>query len=185
MNFLLKVTVFIAVSAGFAWISRISLRTPRSHGFYRFFAWEAILTLILLNLDHWFYRPFSLNQVLSWVLLTASLFLLIPGVLLLRQAGKKGSRRSDPGLYDFEKTTELVTTGIYSYIRHPLYSSLLFLAWGVFIKHLSWLGISLASLASLFLWVTARMEELENKAYFGPAYERYMQQTRMFIPFLF
>lgn len=184
MNFQLKAIVFLTASLGIAWISRSSLGKVRSHGFYRFFAWEAILALILLNLDRWFYQPFRINQLVSWVLLIASLFLVILGVQLLRKAGKSDEKRRDPALVGIEKTTELVTSGVYAYIRHPLYSSLLFLTWGVFFKKLSWLGFSLAGLATLFLWLTARMEEVENIAYFGPVYERYMERTRMLIPFL-
>jgi protein-S-isoprenylcysteine O-methyltransferase Ste14 len=50
-----------------------------------------------------------------------------------------------------EKTTILVTTGAYRYIRHPLYSSLLFLAWGIFFKAPSWPG-GLLALAATFFW---------------------------------
>jgi protein-S-isoprenylcysteine O-methyltransferase Ste14 len=78
-----------------------------------------------------------------------------------------------------------VTVGAFRYIRHPLYSSLLFLAWGVFFKHPSWVGLFLAGIATFFLTMTARIEEAENMAFFGTAYESYMKQTRMFIPFLF
>ena len=46
-----KLFVFVVVSAVIVYVSRASLRVPRSHGFYRFFAWEVILALTLLNLD--------------------------------------------------------------------------------------------------------------------------------------
>ena len=35
------------------WLSRKSLRHPGRHGFYRFFVWEAILGLIVLNRYPW------------------------------------------------------------------------------------------------------------------------------------
>ena len=47
-------------------------RQPRSHGFYRFFAWEAILGLFLLNVDFWFRDPFAWYQIIAWTLLFAS-----------------------------------------------------------------------------------------------------------------
>jgi protein-S-isoprenylcysteine O-methyltransferase Ste14 len=103
----------------------------------------------------------------------------------LRMVSKSARERSNPALMDFERTTELVTVGVFRYIRHPLYSSLLFLAWGVFFKHPSWVGLFLAGIATFFLTMTARIEEAENMAFFGTAYESYMKQTRMFIPFLF
>lgn len=185
MPFQFKVIVFMVASAGLAWGTRSSLRSLRSHGFYRLFAWESILILILLNLDYWFYEPFSPRQIISFLLLSVCTYLVIHGVLLLRKVGKPDNKRSDPSLIGIEKTTELVTVGAYRYIRHPIYSSLLFLAWGAFFKHPSWAGISLAVAATFFLTMTARTEEAENIRYFGEAYQNYMKKTRMFIPFLF
>lgn len=185
MTFQFKVIVFIVASIGIAWVSQASLRNFRSHGFYRFFAFESILAFILLNLDYWFYAPFSIPQIISWLLLIISLFLVIHGVQLLRVVGKPDSKRSDLSLIGIEKTTELVTVGAYRYIRHPLYSSLLFLAWGVFFKRPSWVGVSLAVITTFFLTMTAKMEEAENIRFFGVAYQSYMKQTKMFIPFLF
>jgi protein-S-isoprenylcysteine O-methyltransferase Ste14 len=66
-----------------------------------------------------------------------------------------------------------------------MYSSLLFLAWGVFLKDLSWLSAILALAATVFLVATAKMEEAENIRFFGPAYQTYIRQTKRFIPFLF
>ena len=85
----------------------------------------------------------------------------------------------------WEKTTTLVTVGAYHYIRHPMYSSLLFAAWGLFFKAPSWAGASLALAASLLLVVAARIEEAEDLRYFGAAYQEYMEKTKRFIPFLF
>jgi len=185
MPFQVKVIVFIVASVGIAWVSWPSLRDFRSHGFYRFFAFESILALVLLNLDYWFYKPFSPHQIISWLLLIVSLFLVIHGFQLLHRVGKPDSERNDPSLVGIEKTTELVTVGVYRYIRHPLYSSLLFLAWGVFFKWPSWLGGGLAAIATVFLVATSKVEEAENIRFFGSAYQMYMKKTKMFIPFLF
>jgi protein-S-isoprenylcysteine O-methyltransferase Ste14 len=166
-------------------VSWPSLRNFRSHGFYRFFVWEAILVLILLNLDYWFYALFSIHQLISWLLLIISIFLVVHGVQLLHAVGNPDDERTDPSLIGIEKTTELVTVGAYQYIRHPLYSSLLFLAWGTFFKHLSWIGVGLAVLATFFLTMTAKVEEREDVGFFGDVYRDYMKQTKMFVPFLF
>jgi len=167
-------------------VSRASLRFPRSHGFYRFFAWEFILALILLNLELWFRDPFSIHQIISWLLLIVSIFLVMHGVHLLRIIGKPDTeRREDGPMIGIEKTTTLVTAGAFKYIRHPLYSSLLFLGWGVFFKDPSWLGSALVLTATTFLVATAKVEEAENIRFFGSDYQTYMKQTKMFIPFLF
>ena len=166
-------------------ISRASLRSPHSHGFYRFFAWEFILALIILNIDVWFADPWSWHQILSWVLLVVSLVPLAFGVRSLVARGKPTQHREgEPQLLAFEKTSSLVTTSIYHYIRHPLYSSLLFLAWGVFFKVPGWLGGGLALAATVFLVATAKADEAECLRFFGLDYAEYMKHSKRFIPFL-
>jgi len=168
------------------YISRISLRAPRSHGFYRFFAWEYILGLFLLNMSFWFFKPFAWNQIIAWVLLIVSLIPLGFGIHFLRTKGRPAEKRAgDDSLLAFEKTTALVTSGVYKYIRHPLYSSLFLLTWGIFFKHFSVAGFSLAIAAVIFLVFTAKADEMECLHFFGSAYNEYMKKTKMFIPFIF
>lgn len=182
----IKLIIFALVTVGLAYLSRASLRVPRSHGFYRFFAWELIVALVLLNEDKWFHEPLALRQITSWLFLTASTFLVLHGIRLLRIIGKPDSQREgDVPLIGIEKTTALVTAGAFKYIRHPIYSSLLFLAWGAFFKDPSWLGGSLAVATTALLTATAKVEEAENVQFFGAAYQEYMKQTKMFVPFLF
>jgi protein-S-isoprenylcysteine O-methyltransferase Ste14 len=66
-----------------------------------------------------------------------------------------------------------------------MYSSLLFLTWGVLFKDLSWLSGIFALAATVFLVSTAKAEEAENIRFFGTSYQTYIKQTKMFIPFLF
>jgi len=185
----LRVILFVGLSAALANVSRASLKDARSHGFYRFFAWECILGLFFLNFisfQQWFGDPFSVRQLISWFLLIACIVPAAHGVHLLRTQGKPDARRPhDAPLVWIEKTTQLVTTGAFKYIRHPLYSSLLLLAWGVFFKHPSWLGGGVVLGATGFLLATAKVEEAENVRYFGTAYQAYMRHTKMFIPFVF
>jgi protein-S-isoprenylcysteine O-methyltransferase Ste14 len=181
----IKMMAFVVATAGMVYVSRASLAVPRAHGFYRFFASESILALALLNADSWFRDPLSWHQLTSWCLLAISVFLVVHAVRLLKQIGKPNSQRNETALIGFERTTALVTAGAYQYIRHPMYSSLFFLAWGIFFKTPSWLDALLSVVATLLLVATARVEEAENIRFFGSAYQAYMQQTKMFIPFLF
>jgi protein-S-isoprenylcysteine O-methyltransferase Ste14 len=177
--------IFLAASAGILYLSWRALRTPGSHGFYRFFAWEAILALLLLNAPVWFSDPTSIHQLLSWGFLVVSLLLLVPGVLQFLRTGKPAAKRQDETLMAFEKTSVLITTGIYRYLRHPLYGSLLFLAWGIALKDLDWTTGVLVAVATVLLDRTARADERECVDYFGPAYGEYMKGTKRFIPFLY
>ena len=182
---IIKLAIFVIASAALAFVSRASLLAPRSHGFFRFLAWESILALFVLVSDPWFRDPFSALQVISWLLMCISAFLVIHGVYLLRRLGTPAKERQGEPLLAFEKTTKLVTKGAYQYIRHPLYSSLLFLTWGIFFKHPTPLTAAMALVASVFLVVTAKADEAECIRFFGSSYEQYMKRTRMFIPFLF
>jgi len=177
--------VFGIGSVPIIWISRSSLRRRDAHGFYRFFAFEIILGLAALNVGAWFRDPFSPRQLISWVLLLASLLLAVHGFTLLSRVGKPDRTIEDPARLGIEKTTHLVRSGAYRFIRHPLYASLLALAWGVFLKAPSWLGLGLAALATGALYLTARVEERENLRNFGAEYADYMRETRGFIPFVF
>ena len=177
--------VFLIGSVPIIWISRASLRDRNAHGFYRFFAFEAILGLIALNLPAWFRDPFSRRQLISWALLMASLLLAVHGFTLLRGAGRPDHTIEDPTRLGVEKTTRLVRSGAYRFIRHPLYASLLALAWGAFLKTPSWLGALLVAIATAGVYLTARVEERENLRNFGTEYAEYMRETRMFIPFVF
>jgi protein-S-isoprenylcysteine O-methyltransferase Ste14 len=175
---MIRIIIFAVISGGFIWWSWPFLCNPRSHGFFRFFAFESILALILLNVGQWFQNPLSAHQIVSWVLLGASLFIAVHGFYVLSKIGKAKN-------YNIEDTTALVMVGAYQYIRHPLYSSLFFMGWGVFFKNTSFLGIILVVATSAFVTATAKVEEQENLRKFGTDYAKYMKQTKMFIPFFF
>ncbi len=182
--FAIKLILLVAGTIGIVWVSRSALRDVHSHGLYRFFAWEIILILFVLNINFWIIDPFSFRQVLSWILLILSLVLILQGVIMFRRRGNIDRNRHAPALVGIEKTTQLVTSGVYQTIRHPFYSSLLFLVWGIFLKRISWIGALLGAAATIFLIITAKLEELENIEFFGEQYIAYMQKTKMFIPYI-
>src|ERR1035437_7563788 len=102
---MLKLLTLIAATAVLAFVSRASLRVPGSHGFYRFFAWELILVLVVLNADSWVGAPPTLDQIVGGILMNISLLLVIIGYLSLRQFGGQNENRDDSPLLLFEKTT--------------------------------------------------------------------------------
>jgi protein-S-isoprenylcysteine O-methyltransferase Ste14 len=169
-------TVFIGTAAilTFSWF--YSVKYGRYHGIPRFFAFESIFILVLLNLHLWFNDPFSLKQIISWILLILSAYYGIAGFYLLSRHGRAGR--------NIEETTVLVKAGVYRYIRHPLYFSLLLLGTGVMMKDPSAVQIILGVVNLTALWFTARIEEKEMIAKFGDAYCEYMNETKMFIPFI-
>lgn len=176
---------FVIVSSALLYISRGAIMRPRSHGFYRFFAVECIFGLIWINLPVWGDAPLlSPNQFLAQVLLVTSIWLPLHAARRLRRLGQPSSTRNDGALIGFEKTTRLVTTGAFRYIRHPMYTALLCLAWGVFLQRFTWLGLLLVLASTALLFVTAKREEKECIEHFGDAYGDYMRRTHRFVPYL-
>lgn len=173
MNYLILIagTVFIIL---FSWF--LSLKHGRYHGIPRFFAFESILILLLLNIKVWFKDPFSFHQVVSWILLISSFYPAIDGYILLKRQGRPDS--------NFENTSRLVKTGIYHYIRHPLYLSLFLLGTGILLKNPASLQLILGIIITLALFLTAKVEEKEMIRKFGDEYRDYMKETKMFLPFL-
>jgi len=106
-------------------------------------------------------------------------------VYTLRKYGRPVEKRGDEALIAFEKTSQLVTRGVYRYIRHPMYSSLLFLAWGIFCKDPGWIAGMLAVVTTGLLVATARADEMECVKFFGAAYVAYKKRTKMFVPYVF
>lgn len=140
--------------------------------------------MIIINAPHWFVFPIPIQQVVSWLLLVISIILVVSGVVLLRSAGKAVAPSEESPMFEWENTDKLVTTGIFRYIRHPMYSSLLFLAWGALLKSITIGTLILTGVATLALVVTAKAEEAENLARFGMEYQKYIRRTRLFVPFL-
>src|SRR5574340_553034 len=180
MSQVLKIVFFAFGTGIILWVSWPSLRTPFTRGFYRTFVFESILVMFLLAVDAWFVDPFNLRQIISWIFLIVSVVMIVAGVRMFYTRGKISRERRDPTLVGIEKTTELVTTGIYRFIRHPFYSSLLFLAWGIFLKDVSFTASVLTAAVTVLLIIIANMEEIENLQYFGESYRVYMQNTRKF-----
>jgi protein-S-isoprenylcysteine O-methyltransferase Ste14 len=159
---LVRLVVFLLGSYGIIRLSMPSLRDPQSRRFHRALAFEILLVLFLINIPAWLYNPFSPLQLASWILLIGSALLAIHGFTVL---GRRG-RPSGP----VESTTVLVTSGMYRYIRHPLYASLLYLGWGICLKRVTALTAALALAVTLFLFLTAKIEERENVDKFGSDY---------------
>lgn len=171
--------LFVALSGAFVVISRNALLHPGSHGFFRFFAAEFTLLLALMN------RIPVGDHTVPQILLIVSAALALLGFTDLRRFGKPSDRRKDQNLLAFERTTELVTRGIYRHIRHPMYASLIALGWAFFFRDPSWIAALLALLATAFYYLTARADEAECVDYFGQPYAEYMARTSRFLPHLF
>ena len=96
-------------------------------------------------------------------------------VYLGRNWGMPMSVREEP---------ELVTTGPYAFVRHPIYTGILLAVAGTTL--VEWFpGIVLLPASLAYFIYAAKTEERSMKQQFPGAYSAYMQRTKMLIPFLF
>jgi protein-S-isoprenylcysteine O-methyltransferase Ste14 len=166
-------TLFLLV---FSWAA--SIREKRLHGYPRFFAFESVFVLVLLNVPAWFRHASSPVQILSWVFLAASIIIAAAGFLSLLKYGKPRNR-------NLEETMRLVTCGIFRFIRHPMYASLIYMGIGVFLKGMRPVTAIVLAVDLAACIITAAMEEREMVSKFGVEYTAYMKTTKRFIPFVF
>ncbi|MEK6782244.1 MAG: isoprenylcysteine carboxylmethyltransferase family protein [Bacteroidota bacterium] len=179
-----RIIIFVIVSIPITIISWRTLYKIKSHGFFRYFSWECIVWLFVSNYRYWFDNPLSITQLFSWSLLFVSGYLVIAGMMKLKEKGKQERNSNRKTLYPFEQTTELIETGIYKYVRHPLYSSLLFLTWGIFLKNTTIELLVVTILSSTFLYLTAIFDEKECIIFFGDKYTEYMKRSKRFLPYI-
>jgi protein-S-isoprenylcysteine O-methyltransferase Ste14 len=173
MNYpvLISGTIIIIV---FSWF--LSIKHKRYHGIARFFSFESIFLLVMLNYSAWFIDPFSLLQIISWVTLILSGYVGILGFYILKKHGKADT--------NFENTSVVVKESIYEYIRHPLYFSLFLVGTGVMIKDPQPAQLVLGFVNLVAVYLTALIEEKEMISKFGNQYSEYMKETKMFIPYI-
>jgi protein-S-isoprenylcysteine O-methyltransferase Ste14 len=77
---------------------------------------------------------------------------------------------------------ELVTRGLYRYVRHPLYTAGLAFLW--LSPAMSWNGLAFSLGLSAYLVIGAYFEERKLLREYGQAYADYRRRTPMLIPFL-
>ena len=88
MNYIAIITGTVLIIL-FSWF--LSIKYKRYHGIARFFAFESVFILVLLNLKVWLTNQFSFMQIISWILLMLSAYVVITGYLLLKRNGKPDS----------------------------------------------------------------------------------------------
>jgi protein-S-isoprenylcysteine O-methyltransferase Ste14 len=171
-----KAIIFTVLSAVIVLKFRKELLAFRSHGPYMFVAAEGLLLLFIFNGRSLFDDPFTVRQIFSWALMIVSAALAVLGFSGLKKYGR--------AVHDWENTTRLVREGVFRYIRHPLYASLMLLAGGMLLKAFSLRAASACIFSLCFLVAASRVEEKENAAKFGAEYERYMLETKRYLPFI-
>ena len=82
-----------------------------------------------------------------------------------------------------KENSKLVTTGIYGYIRHPMYSSVILMVLALVVASPTLWEIFLFLALIVVLWLKARREEMLWSGH-DEAYIAYKKKSKFFIPFL-
>lgn len=101
-------------------------------------------------------------------------------LVALRALGKQYS-----GYVTLQEDHQLVQTGIYGVIRHPIYLRALMVSVGLPLIFRSWLALPLMLLAAIFVAVRIRGEERLLAEHFGAEFEAYRRRTWRLIPYLY
>jgi protein-S-isoprenylcysteine O-methyltransferase Ste14 len=80
---------------------------------------------------------------------------------------------------------ELITTGPYAVVRHPIYTGILAGILGTAIALSQVRGFIVFVLIFLMFWFKLRMEEQWMRSQFGETYATYAHQTAALVPYLF
>ena len=110
----------------------------------------------------------NLNMILLGAVIT------IAGISLLLAASIHLGRAKDTG--------ELVTSGPFQYIRHPIYMSVYILSIGFGFLFFAWLWFLVMAVFIPLWWLESKEEEKEMLEKYGKKYVDYQERTKMFIP---
>ena len=80
---------------------------------------------------------------------------------------------------------QLIRTGPYTRLRHPIYTGLLAMYAGVALVTGEWLAMLGLAIAAFAYWRKIRLEEANLNVAFGPDYDAYRRETWALVPGLF
>lgn len=143
-------------------------------------------SLLFFGLSAWGWKPLPLSfspPVQIGMLIFGSI-LYFPGLSLLlwgRLAlGKYYFVSTGMGAQLFQNH-QLVTTGPYAFLRHPMYLGLIMAAFGSLLLYHTWTTLFFSVFAP-FILLRARREEIALSAEFGEQWQQYTHQVPAFVP---
>jgi protein-S-isoprenylcysteine O-methyltransferase Ste14 len=119
----------------------------------------------------------------SYLKIIAMVFLVSAGLIFL--ISSQTMRRKGNPEKGWEHTTELVETGIFGLVRHPIYLSSLFAIVGVCLHKISLVSIVVTPIGGVLFFLAAWYEDAYNEKKFGDVYREYRKKTKLFVPFIY
>jgi len=143
------------------------------------------LIFMIIFLAVWILDSFVFNwstfltENVTWYIIT------IPGLLILIISGLMARSGLKMVFGEKRETPHVITKGVFSIVRHPVYLAAILLYLGLIVLTLSLISAGIWIMIIIFYWAISRFEEklLLNK--FGKEYEEYMQKVPMLFPIKF
>ena len=110
--------------------------------------------------------------------------LVAAGGLLFAVQARRHLGRNWSAIVTVKKDHELITSGPYALVRHPIYTGLLLGFAGSALALGQWRGIVATAIVLASLWRKLRLEERWMRARFGPAYDEYARRVKALVPFV-
>jgi len=142
-----------------------------------------VISMLLTLISYWWTFPGFLTFHQSDVLRLIGVILVFSGYFGLNHSFSILDKNYSP-LFDAYKPFELVDSGVYAYIRHPVYCFNLCVSFGLAISSGHFLVAISAVTGLLFILRAIVIEEAYLKAEFD-SYVEYCARTWRFIPYVF
>ena len=166
-------------------------RTIKRESFGDKFAYKSLLVIAFWLLYHDIYYDVHRIQTAELVILphlffiqAISLMLTVLGLVLAIWArvtlGKNWSVT-----VTFKENHELIVQGPYAFVRHPIYTGILFMFLGTALAVGTVGGLLSVPILFVSYWIKYRKEEAFMIEHFGEQYREYMRRVRAIIPFVF
>ena len=92
--------------------------------------------------------------------------------------------RNWSGIVTIKEGHELITSGPYALVRHPIYTGLSLAFIGSAVARGEWRGVLAVVLVVWSFWVKLKFEERWMRQQFGQAYDEYSRRVPALVPFL-
>jgi protein-S-isoprenylcysteine O-methyltransferase Ste14 len=107
------------------------------------------------------------------------------GGLITAIVARKTLARNWSGNVELKEDHQLITTGVYKYIRHPIYTGVSFMGLGTFILYHSLLSLLFVLILVWFFMYKLKKEEVLLLKHFPKEYPGYIKKTKALIPFIY
>jgi protein-S-isoprenylcysteine O-methyltransferase Ste14 len=120
--------------------------------------------------------------VVSFMIPVLHLMIFLPFFLVGAWLGIEGVKETTLRVAETHRAERIITSGVYSFVRHPQYLGGLLVHVGVSLLLSAWYSLLSAPTMAMLVYLISRKEEEELTKEFGKEYEDYGKEVPMFIP---